>query len=359
MRVYNFAAGPAMLPLEVLERAREELTDWRGSGMSVMEISHRSPPFVTVAQQAERDLRELLAIPDRYRVLFVQGGATLQFAAIPLNLAAEGAVLDYLDTGAWSHKALTEARRYGRVNVVAGGKAAGYFAIPPREAWRPTPDAAYLHYTPNETIAGVEFGFVPQAGAVPLVADFSSTLLSRPVDVGRFGLIYAGAQKNIGPAGLTVVIVRDDLIGRARAGTPTVMDYKAIADEGSMLNTPPTFAWYLAGLVFQWLKGQGGLAAMAERNRAKAALLYGYVDSSGFYSNPVAHDCRSWMNVPFRLPRPELESAFLAEASAAGLTNLAGHRSVGGMRASLYNAMPLAGVEALLAFMRDFARRNG
>jgi len=359
MRVYNFAAGPAMLPLEVLERAREELTDWRGSGMSVMEISHRSPPFVTVAQQAERDLRELLAIPDRYRVLFVQGGATLQFAAIPLNLAAEGAVLDYLDTGAWSHKALTEARRYGRVNVVAGGKAAGYFAIPPREAWRPTPDAAYLHYTPNETIAGVEFGFVPQAGAVPLVADFSSTLLSRPVDVGRFGLIYAGAQKNIGPAGLTVVIVRDDLIGRARAGTPTVMDYKAIADEGSMLNTPPTFAWYLAGLVFQWLKGQGGLAAMAERNRAKAALLYGYVDSSGFYSNPVAHDCRSWMNVPFRLARPQLESAFLAEANAAGLTNLAGHRSVGGMRASLYNAMPLAGVEALVAFMRDFARRNG
>jgi phosphoserine aminotransferase len=359
MRVYNFAAGPAMLPLEVLERAREELTDWRGSGMSVMEVSHRSPAFVAVAQQAERDLRELLAIPDRYRVLFLQGGASQQFAAIPLNLAAEGAVLDYLDTGAWSHKAIAEARRYARVNVVADGKAAGYFAIPPREAWRPTPGAAYLHYTPNETIAGVEFGFVPDAGATPLVADFSSTLLSRPVEVGRFGLIYAGAQKNIGPAGLTVVIVRDDLIGRARAGTPTVMDYKAMADEGSMLNTPPTFAWYLAGLVFQWLKGQGGLAAMAARNRAKAALLYGYLDASGYYENPVAHDCRSWMNVPFHLPRPELEPAFLAEATAAGLTNLAGHRSVGGMRASLYNAMPLAGVEALVAFMRAFARRNG
>ena len=359
MRVFNFAAGPAMLPLEVLERARAELSDWHGSGMSVMEVSHRSKAFVAVAQQAERDLRELLAIPDNYRVLFLQGGASQQFAAVPLNLAAADAVLDYVNSGAWSQKAIAEAQRYARVNVVADGKSAAYFAIAARESWRPTPGAAYLHYTPNETIAGVEFGFVPEAGAVPLVADFSSTLLSRPVEVGRFGLIYAGAQKNIGPAGLTVVIVRDDLIGRARAATPTVMNYKAMADEGSMLNTPPTFAWYLAGLVFQWLKEQGGLAVMAERNRAKAALLYGYVDASGYYSNPVASDCRSWMNVPFRLPRPELEPAFAAEAGAAGLTNLAGHRSVGGMRASIYNAMPRAGVEALVAFMRDFARRNG
>ncbi len=359
MRVYNFAAGPAMLPLEVLERARDELTDWHDSGMSVMEVSHRGKAFVAVAQQAELDLRELLAIPDGYRVLFLQGGATQQFAAIPLNLAAEGAAVDYLDTGAWSHKAIAEARRYARVNVAADGKAADYFAIPPRGEWRTTADAAYLHYTANETIAGVEFGYAPEVGAVPLVADFSSTLLSRPLDVGRFGLIYAGAQKNIGPAGLTIVIVRDDLLGRARAATPSVMNYQAMADEGSMLNTPPTFAWYLAGFVFQWLKAQGGLAAMAERNRAKATLLYGYIDASGYYVNPVALDCRSWMNVPFRLPRPELEPSFAAEAAAAGLTNLTGHRSVGGMRASLYNAMPLAGVEALVGFMRDFARRNG
>ena len=359
MRVYNFAAGPAMLPLEVLERARDELTDWHGSGMSVMEVSHRGKAFVAVAQQSERDLRELLAIPDGYRVLFLQGGATQQFAAIPLNLAAEGAAVDYLDTGAWSHKAIAEARRYARVNVAADGKAADYFAIPPRGEWRTTAAAAYLHYTANETIAGVEFGYVPEVGAVPLVADFSSTLLSRPLDVGRFGLIYAGAQKNIGPAGLTIVIVRDELLGRARAATPSVMNYQAMADEGSMLNTPPTFAWYLAGLVFQWLKAQGGLGAMAERNCAKATLLYGYIDASGYYVNPVAPECRSWMNVQFRLPGPELEPRFAADAAAAGLTNLTGHRSVGGMRASLYNAMPLAGVEALVGFMRDFARRNG
>ena len=359
MRVFNFAAGPAMLPLEVLERARAELTDWRGSGMSVMEVSHRSKAYVALAQQAERDLRELLAIPAGYRVLFLQGGARQQFAAVPLNLAGESAVVDYFDSGVWSQLAIAEARRYARVNVVADGKASGYCAIPALTTWRTTPGASYLHYTPNETIAGVEFGFVPEVGATPLVADFSSTLLSRPVDVGRFGLIYAGAQKNIGPAGLTVVIVREDLIGRARAGTPSVMDYKAMADEGSMLNTPPTFAWYLAGLVFQWLKEQGGLAVMAERNRAKAALLYGYIDASEYYGNPVAHDSRSWMNVTFRLPRPELEAPFATQASAAGLTNLAGHRTVGGMRASLYNAMPLAGVEALVAFMREFARRNG
>jgi phosphoserine aminotransferase len=358
MRVYNFAAGPAMLPLEVLEQARAELTDWHGAGASVMEISHRGKAFVAVAAEAESDLRALLAIPANYKVLFVQGGATLQFAAIPLNLAAAGAAVDYVNTGAWSAKALAEARRHARVNVIADGKASNYFALPPASEWRPSADAAYLHYTPNETISGLEFHAVPESRA-PLVADMSSTLLSRPIDVERFGLIYAGAQKNIGPAGLTVVIVREDLLGRARADIPTVLDYRAVAAENSMLNTPPTFAWYLAGLVFKWLRRQGGLAAIAERNRAKAELLYRYIDGSGWYRNPIDPPARSWMNVTFRLKEPALEAEFAAEAAAAGLTNLDGHRSVGGMRASLYNAMPLAGVEALVAFMRDFARRRG
>ena len=359
MRVYNFAAGPAMLPLSVLEQARAELSDWQGSGMSVMEVSHRSKAFAAVASEAEADLRALLTIPGNYKVLFLQGGATLQFSAIPMNLAPEGASVDYVNTGAWSKKALTDAARYATVQVAADAKASGYFDVPPESAWRKDPKAAYLHYTPNETIAGVEFPFVPDAGAVPLVADMSSTILSRPVDVSRYALIYAGAQKNIGPSGLTVVIVREDLLGRARHGTPPVLDYQAQAAEGSMLNTPPTFGWYLAGLVFKWLKAEGGLTAMEARNRAKMQALYGYIDGSGFYSNPVAPACRSWMNVPFRLPAPELEKSFAAEAAQAGLTNLEGHRSVGGMRASIYNAMPLAGVEALVAFMRDFARRHG
>jgi phosphoserine aminotransferase len=360
MRVYNFAAGPAMLPAEVLEQAREELLDWRGSGMSVMEISHRSAPFVALAQQAEADLRQLLGVPDDYRVLFLQGGATAQFSAIPLNLAAPDATVDYVNTGTWSTKAIAEAGRYcAHVNVVADGRDSGYFAIPPEAGWQRSRDAAYLHYTPNETISGLEFHWIPDAHGVPLVADMSSTILSRPVDVSKFGLIYAGAQKNIGPSGLTLVIVRDDLLGRARRGTPSVFDYKTMADEGSMLNTPPTFAWYLAGLVFQWLRKQGGLAAMAERNRAKAERLYGYIDGSGWYANPIAKDARSWMNVPFRLPDAALEKPFAAEAARAGLTNLQGHRSVGGMRASLYNAMPPEGVEALVAFMKDFARRHG
>jgi phosphoserine aminotransferase len=359
MRVYNFAAGPAMLPLEVLERAQSELVDWRGAGMSVMEISHRSKAFVDVAQQAEQDLRDLLAIPSNYKVLFLQGGATGQFSAIPLNLASPDATADYVNTGVWSKKAIGEAKRYCKVHVAADAQDAGYFAIPPQSSWRRTPGAAYLHYTPNETIAGVEFHWVPDSDGVPLVADMSSTLLSRPIDVSKFGLIYAGAQKNIGPSGITVVIVRDDLLGKAQPGTPTVFDYKAMADEGSMLNTPPTFGWYLAGLVFQWLKQQGGLAAMGERNRAKAEKLYGYIDASGFYSNPVAKDCRSWMNVPFRLRDAALEKTFAAEAAKAGLTNVEGHRSVGGMRASVYNAMPIEGVDALIAFMKDFAARAG
>lgn len=359
MRVFNFAAGPATLPLEVLQLAREELTDWRGCGMSVMEISHRSKAFVEVAQEAEALLRELMAIPENYRVLFLQGGATGQFAAIPLNLTRPDSVVDYLNTGSWSKKAIAEARHYCRVNVAADESASNYTTVPDPAALKLTPGAAYVHYTPNETIGGVEFPYVPETGDVPLVADMSSTILSRPIDVTKFGVIYAGAQKNIGPSGLCVVIVREDLLGRARPETPSVLNYTAMAADGSMLNTPPTFAWYIAGLVFRWIKAQGGLAAMAERNRAKAEKLYRAIDESGFYHNPVAKHCRSWMNVPFTLARPELDKKFLEEAQAAGLTNLAGHRSVGGMRASIYNAMPPEGVEALIAFMREFERRYG
>jgi phosphoserine aminotransferase len=358
VRVFNFAPGPAALPLEVLEQARDEMTDWRGSGMSVMEISHRSKTFLAVADEAEADLRELLAIPGDYKVLFMQGGATGQFSAIPMNLARADASADYVNTGSWSNKALGEARRYCQVNVAADGAGSNYTTVPPRAEWKLTPGAAYLHYTPNETIGGVEFPFVPQVDA-PLVADMSSTILSRPIDVSRFGLIYAGAQKNIGPSGLCVVIVREQLLGHAREGTPGVWNYKAVADDGSMLNTPPTFAWYLAGLVLKWLKRQGGLAVMGERNRAKAELLYATIDNSSFYRNPVDPACRSWMNVPFVLAKPELDKTFVTEAGQAGMTNLAGHRSVGGMRASLYNATPIEAVRALTEFMREFARRHG
>jgi phosphoserine aminotransferase len=360
VRVFNFAAGPAALPAPVLEQARDEMLDWRGSGMSVMEISHRSKAFMGVAEEAEALLRELLGIPANYKVLFLQGGATGQFAAIPLNLARADSTADYLNTGAWSKKAIGEAKRLvGRVNVAADEAASGYTTVPDSAALKFTPDAVYAHYTPNETIGGVEFPYIPASGAVPLVADMSSTILSRPIDVTKFALIYAGAQKNIGPSGLTVVIVREDLIGKARPGIPSVWDYKAMADEGSMLNTPPTFAWYFAGLVFRWMKAQGGLAAIGARNRAKAERLYSAIDASGFYSNPVAVPARSWMNVPFTLADPGLDKTFLSEAQAAGLTNLAGHRSVGGMRASLYNAMPPEGVAALVTFMQEFQRRYG
>jgi phosphoserine aminotransferase len=359
VRAFNFAAGPAALPTEVLEQVRSELMDWRGSGSSVMEVSHRSKDFVAIAQAAESDLRELLGIADRYRVLFMQGGASAQFAAIPLNLAGPEACVDYLVTGVWSKKALEEARRYCRVHVAADEGASGYCTVPDARALKLTAGAAYVHYTPNETIGGVEFPYIPDSGATPLVADMSSTLLSRPIDVARCGLIYAGAQKNIGPAGLTVVIVRDELLGRARAGTPAVWDYRSVAEHRSMVNTPPTFAWYVAGLVFKWLRAQGGLLAMGERNRVKAQMLYAAIDASGFYRNPVAKNCRSWMNVPFTLAQPELDGAFLTAAAAAGLTNLEGHRLVGGMRASLYNAVPLSGVEALTAFMKEFERRHG
>jgi phosphoserine aminotransferase len=358
VRVFNFAAGPATLPLEVLEQARAEMTDWQGSGMSVMEVSHRSKAFIAVAEEAEALLRDLLGVPKSYRVLFLQGGATGQFSAIPMNLTTAESTADYLNTGAWSKKAIGEARRYCKVNVAADESASGYNTVPDQSALKLTPGAAYFHYTPNETIGGVEFHFVPETGGVPLVADMSSTILSRPIDVSKFGLIYAGAQKNMGPSGLTVVIVRDDLIGKARPGTPAVWDYKAMAAEGSMLNTPPTFGWYIAGLTFKWLKSIGGLAAMGERNRRKADKLYETIDSSGFYRNPVAKSCRSWMNVPFTLAKPELDKTFIAEAKAAGLTNLEGHRSVGGMRASLYNAMSPEGVDALIAFMKEFQRRH-
>jgi len=357
-RVFNFSAGPAALPAEVLEQLRDEMLDWRGQGMSVMEMSHRGKAFVGIAEQAEADLRELLAIPSGYKVLFLQGGATSQFAAIPLNLTRPDSVADYVNTGAWSKKAIAEAKRYCKVNVAAdaGGK---YASVPAQGTWSLTPGAAYVHYTPNETIGGVEFPFVPDTGDVPLVADMSSTILSRPIEVSRFGVIYAGAQKNIGPAGLVVVIVREDLLGRARADVPTVFDWTAMAADGSMLNTPATYSWYVAGAVFQWIKRQGGLAAMERLNRAKAGTLYAAIDGSGYYRNPVVPECRSWMNVPFTLPSADLDKPFLEGAKAAGLVALAGHRSVGGMRASLYNAMPMAGVEALVEYMRDFQGRHG
>ena len=359
LRVFNFAAGPATLPLAVLERARDEMTDWQGSGMSVMEVSHRSKAFVAVAQDAESDLRELMRIPANYKVLFLQGGATGQFTAIPLNLTSADSITAYVNTGQWSKKAIVEAKRHCRVEVIADEAASNYSTVPSAESLRVPANAAYLHYTPNETIGGVEFPYVPAAGAVPVVADFSSTILSRPIDVSKFGLIYAGAQKNIGPSGLCVVIVRDDLIGRARPGTPPIWDYEAMAKEGSMLNTPPTFGIYMAGLIFKWLKAEGGIDAIGEANRRKATMLYEAIDQSGYYKNPVARECRSWMNVPFTIPNPDLEKTFVAEAAKAGLANLEGHRSVGGMRASIYNAMPIAGVEALIAFMRDFQRRHG
>lgn len=357
MRPFNFSPGPAALPTEVLEQARDELLDWRGQGASVMELSHRSKAFYACANEAEADLRELLAVPTNYRVLFMQGGATAQFAIVPMNLAPPDGVTDYVNTGHWSGKAIAEAQRYGRVKVAADAAASNYCDVPPQWDWQLTPGAAYVHYTANETIGGVEFPFIPEVAA-PLVADMSSTLLSRPLEVSRYALIYASAQKNLGPAGLCVVIVREDLLDRARSITPAVFNYGLVADDNSMLNTPPTFAWYLAGLVFKWLKRQGGLVPMAERNRAKAERLYRAIDGSDFYRNAVTPACRSWMNVPFTLPRPELDPLFVDEAARAGLVNLKGHRAVGGMRASLYNALPPEGVEALVAFMGDFARRH-
>jgi phosphoserine aminotransferase len=348
-----------MLPEPVLRKAQAELLDWQGSGMSVMEVSHRGTDFIEFAARSERALRELLRVPDSYKVLFLQGGATLQFAAVPLNLAPAGSVADYVVTGNWGEKAVQEAERYIRVNVAATSKASKFTTVPDPKTWNVSSSAAYLHYTPNETVFGVEIHSVPEVSTAPLVVDMSSTLLSRPIDVSRFGVIYAGAQKNIGPAGLALVIVREDLLGRARRETPGVIDYKTMAENDSMWNTPSTLSWYFAGLVFDWLKEQGGLEAMGKINERKAKKLYAAIDGSGYYKNPVDKAYRSWMNIPFTLPNPELDKPFLQEAKAAGLTNLKGHRVVGGMRASLYNAMPEAGVDALIGFMADFAKRHG
>lgn len=357
-RAFNFCAGPAALPQAVLERARDELLDWQGKGLSVMEMSHRSKEMVAIADRAERDLRDLMGIGEDYAVLFLQGGATAQFAGVPLNLSRGGVRADYVNTGQWSIKAIAEARKYLDVAVVASTEEQRFLCLPAEAGWQRSPDAAYLHYTPNETIGGLEFGWVPDTGDTPLVADMSSTILSRPVDVSRFGAIYAGAQKNIGPAGLVIVIVRRDLLGAPDPRTPAVLDWTLQAKNASMYNTPPTFSIYLAGLVFQWLKEQGGLVAIGERNRAKAEALYGYIDGSGFYANPIEISARSWMNVPFTLPDAALEKDFLAGAQAEGLLNLEGHRSVGGMRASIYNALGMDAVQALLAYMKDFAARR-
>lgn len=358
MTTYNFSAGPAVLPKTVLAQAGAELPDWHGCGMSVMEMSHRGKQFLSIAEQAEADLRALMKIPDNYKVLFLQGGASSQFAMVPINLLRGKTGADYVWTGAWGKKAIAEAKRYCSVNVVASSEADGFNSVPDPSGWQLDKNAAYIHYTPNETIGGVEFHWIPDVGNVPLVADMSSTILSRPVDVSRYGVIYAGAQKNIGPAGLTVVIVRDDLIGQPVAGQPLMFDYAIHADNDSMYNTPPTYAWYLAGLVFQWLKGQGGLEAIAVINHRKARLLYDTIDASDFYHNPVDPDCRSWMNVPFTLADPALDAAFLEGAGKAGLVALKGHRSVGGMRASIYNAMPEEGVQALVDYMLDFEKQR-
>jgi phosphoserine aminotransferase len=358
VRTWNFSAGPAQLPLVVLEQAQAEFTEWR-SGMSVLEVSHRGKDFVACAAAAEAGMREVLGIPDNYRVLFLQGGASGQFDAIPMNLTQPGDRVAFLNTGQWSAKAISAATRQGvQADVVADEAASNYTTTPAPGSFQVPDDAVYLHYTPNETIGGVEFGYIPQTYA-PLVADMSSTILSRPRDVSQFGVIYAGAQKNMGPAGLVVVIVRDDLLGAARSNTPDVWEWALMAKNDSMLNTPPTFGVYLLGLVLDWIKAGGGLAAMGERNKAKADALYSYIDQSGFYSNPVALDSRSWMNIPFLQADPSLDGAFVTGAQQAGLMNLAGHRSVGGMRASIYNAMPIEGVHALIDYMADFAATHG
>jgi phosphoserine aminotransferase len=358
-RVYNFSAGPSMMPEAVLNRAREELLDYAGSGMSVMEMSHRGKEFMAIAAKAEADLRELMGVPENYKVLFLQGGATTQFAMVPVNLLRGKTSAAYVETGLWSEKAVAEAKRFCEVKIAASSKSDKYLFIPDRASWHVDPDVAYLHYTSNETIGGVEFPDTPDAAGLPLVCDMSSNILSRPIDVSRFAVIYAGAQKNLGPAGITIVLVRDDVMGEALPHTPSLFDYRAQAEGGSMINTPPTYNWYLLGLMLDWIRSEGGLAAIGERNARKAAKLYGYIDASDFYSNPVDPAVRSRMNVPFRLRDAALEKTFSQEAKTAGLVTLDGHRSVGGMRASIYNAMPEAGVDALISFMGDFERRYG
>jgi phosphoserine aminotransferase len=356
-RIFNFSAGPAMLPADVLSRAGDEMLDWHGSGMSVMEMSHRGREFIGIAGDAEKDLRELLAVPTNYKVLFLAGGATLQFAQVPMNLLRGKGTADYVATGEWSKKAIKEGKAFCDVHIAATSEDRN-FTYAPKE-WHVRQGAAYVHYCSNETIGGVEYHAVPQQGDVPLVADASSHFLSRPVDVAKFGLIYAGAQKNVGPAGMTIVIVRDDLIGQAAKGTPSVMDYKLQAEADSMLNTPPSYSIYIAGLVFKWLKALGGLAEIERRNLAKAKLLYDYLDTTRFYRNPVAKEDRSRMNVPFTLADAKLDEPFLKGAAERGMVQLKGHRSVGGMRASIYNAMPIEGVQRLVGYMREFEKKHG
>ncbi len=357
-RPYNFSPGPAALPEPVLRQAAEEMLDWNGSGMSVMEMSHRGKEFMSIQAEAEANLRELLAIPGNYKVLFLQGGAIGQNAIVPMNLLRGRTTADYVNTGEWSKRSMAEASHYCRVHVAATSEAGGFASIPAQAEWHIDPESAYVHICSNETIGGLEFHWTPDTGDVPLVADMSSNILSRPIDVARYGLIYGGAQKNIGPAGLTFVIVRDDLLGGALPTTPQAFDYTVQAANNSMINTPPTYAIYIAGLVFRWLKAQGGLPAMEATNRAKATLLYDTIDASPFFVNRIAKGDRSIMNVAFHLSDPGLDGAFLDGAKAAGLLALKGHRIVGGMRASIYNAMPIEGVRALVAFMKDFAARH-
>jgi phosphoserine aminotransferase len=348
-----------MLPKAVLQQAQAEMLSWQQKGMSVMEISHRSDDFIRLAEQSELDLRELLEIPANYQVLFFAGGATSQFSMVPMNLMSKKKLAYYVETGQWSQKAIEEAQRFGEIKIVARTeKNAGNVFIPPQSDWSDTfvdSNAAYLHYTPNETIDGVEFHWIPQTQEIPVVADMSSTLLSRPIDISAYGIIYAGAQKNIGPAGLTIVIIRDDLLQEPLANTPVLYNYAIQAKNKSCYNTPPTYSWYLAALVFSWLKQQGGLKKIAERNQRKANKLYQFIDHHDFYRNNVDPSCRSWMNVPFSLNDSSLDQKFLQQAEAAGLTNLKGHRLVGGMRASIYNAMPEEGVDTLIRFMEEFA----
>jgi len=357
-RVFNFSAGPAMLPEVVIKKASDEMLDWNNESMSVMEMSHRGKAFMSIASKAEADLRTLMSIPDNYKVLFLQGGASQQFAAIPLNLLGNKSTADYVNTGMWSKKAIAEAKRFCDVNVVATSEDSAFTTIPEFSTWTLNPEAAYVHYTPNETIGGVEFDYIPDTGDVPLIADMSSTILSRPIDVSKFAMIYAGAQKNVGPAGLTLVIIREDLIGKAADTTPAMLNYKTHADNDSMYNTPPTYSWYIAGLVFDWVLGKGGLEGMGHINKAKSDKLYAIIDGSDFYANPVEPRYRSWMNVPFTLKNAELDALFLEQAAAKGLVTLKGHRSVGGMRASIYNAMPEEGVTLLVEFMQEFAQAN-
>jgi phosphoserine aminotransferase len=357
-KIYNFAAGPAVLPSDVLQQVQAELLDWRGSGMSVMEMSHRGKEFMGIAAEAEADLRELMGIPANYKVLFLQGGGSAQFAMIPMNLLRGKKTADYLNTGEWSKKAISEAKKYCEVNVVATSADKNFSYAPTQDQWKLNPEAAYVHYCSNETIGGVEIFWTPEVGTVPLVADMSSHILSRPIDVSKYAMIYAGAQKNIGPAGLAIIIVREDLIGETLPGTPSMYDYKIHAENESMYNTPPTFGIYVAGLVFKWLKAKGGLSAMEKINIEKANLLYDYLDTTDFYDCPTAKENRSRMNIPFTLKNEALDDEFLKQSKALGLVQLKGHRSVGGMRASIYNAMPVEGVRVLVQFMKDFEKSN-